>query len=533
MSYKKKAKSTGAIIALGLVLTMFLAANTPLASSSLSSQGIDHVILIVMENDNYQNIIGSSSAPYINSLASNYATATNYYGVEYPSLPNYIDLTSGSNGGITSDCSNGPASGGCETSDSNIFSLLMSHGLTWAAYEESMPSNCDAQDGSGNPSSGVYMVHHDPIPYYTDLSSVCSLYDVPLGDVGTQAGPFFTALANDSLPNFSFITPNSCDNMHSCGVSSGDSWLSKIIPDIINSPSFSSTIVIITWDTGNCSSPCNQTKNGGGQVATIVVGPSNLVKYGKYGTFYNHYSTLATIEGIFGIGNLGRNDASATPLTAMLNLDGTSTSTSTTTSSATNSTITSTISNSSSTIESSTSSETTATNTTTSLSTTTAQTTTTTNSTTTSASNSSLTFATSSGSSTGASDLVTSTNDSSTSTTTSNSSSSSSAPAVSGSNPVVGMFSMLSPTRDPPAALGVGIYEAPLVGALGYVLLNFRRGPKYWLLSAQHPSGGRRDMFWRNRTCQSIRRPTVKRESLSGVRKSARRLFWKASKKEN
>lgn len=301
-----------------------LVSNPSVMSSSSSS--IEHVILIMLENKNYQYIIGSSSAPYINQLANNYALATNYYGIQYPSLPNYIAVTSGSNGGITTDCLNGPAPGGCETSDTNIFTLLQNNGLTWKAYEESMPSACYKSD-YGDLSTGGYIVHHNPIPYYTDLSSVCSQNDVPLGNVGAKTGAFFTALGSNSLPSFSFVTPNSCDDMHNCGVSNGDTWLSELVPDIINSPSYSTTVTIITWDTGDCSSPCNQNANGGGQVATLVIGPSNLVNYGKFNTFYDHYSTLATIEDIFNLGNLGRNDASAAPMSAIINMNAVTTTT--------------------------------------------------------------------------------------------------------------------------------------------------------------------------------------------------------------
>jgi phospholipase C len=277
-----------------------------------SSSPIKHVILIMMENHNYETIIGNKNAPYINKLANTYALATNYYGIQYPSLPNYVGVTSGSNGGITTDCDSGPSSGGCQTSNTNIFSLLQSKGLTWKAYEESMPASCDRSN------SGAYMVHHNPIPYYTDLAAVCSQNDLPFGNIGTKSGAFFAALDGNSLPSLSFITPNSCNDMHSCPVSSGDNWLSMLIPDILNSPSYSTTITIITWDTGDCTSPCNEYANGGGQVATLIIGPSNLVHYGKFNTFYNHYSILATIERIFNLGNLGRNDKSAIPMSAII-----------------------------------------------------------------------------------------------------------------------------------------------------------------------------------------------------------------------
>jgi hypothetical protein len=422
------------LIVLALVASGLASSQSAIISSSSSSPVIQHVIFIMMENKNYQDIIGSSSAPYINKLASTYALATNYYGVQYPSLPNYIDITSGSDGGITTDCSSGPASGGCETSDTNIFTLLQNNGLTWKAYEESMPSTCYKSD-YGTLSTGGYIVHHDPIPYFTDLSSVCSQEDVPLGDVSTKTGAFFAALDNNSLPSFSFVTPNSCDDMHNCGVSSGDTWLSQFIPDIINSPSYSTTVTIITWDTGDCSSPCNQTANGGGQVVTLVIAPSNLVNYGKFSTFYNHYSTLATIEDIFNLGNLGRNDASATPMTAIINLNMASTS-STHSSSSTSSSSTKTTSSSSSSTAVSSSSTTTS-----------------------SSSSNSQSFVSSS----------------SLGSSVASSSSSANSPSVSQSNPIVGMLAAMSPAKDPPIAYGLATYELCLIGALGYVLLGARK----------------------------------------------------------
>ena len=55
-----------------------------------------HVIWIWMENHSYNTIIGTSHAPYINSVASECGLATNYHNISHPSLPNYIAATSGS-----------------------------------------------------------------------------------------------------------------------------------------------------------------------------------------------------------------------------------------------------------------------------------------------------------------------------------------------------------------------------------------------------------------------------------------------------
>src|SRR5215218_10371191 len=79
------------------------AAATPVPGSQIPH--FSHVFIIVMENEAYEQIIGNTgSAPYINSLAQQYAVAANYYGTTHPSLPNYISMISGDTQGITSNC---------------------------------------------------------------------------------------------------------------------------------------------------------------------------------------------------------------------------------------------------------------------------------------------------------------------------------------------------------------------------------------------------------------------------------------------
>lgn len=279
-----------------------------------------------MENKVYSQIIGSSSAPYINSLANKYALATDWLPAQVNqdpcscSLPQYIDISSGSDGGIVNDCS-GTGCQGISTSNTNIFELMSNQGLTWKEYSESMPSNCYMSD------SGNYFVHHTMAPFYSDLSSVCSQLDVPLGDVSTQTGNFYNDLNSNNLANLVEISPNICDDMHtlcsgeSSTISAGDAWLKSFLPAIINSPEFASTIVIITWDNGSpLTSP----------VATIIVGPSSLVKPGQYNQALSHYSFLSTVESIFALPSLGRNDATASSILGTIILPGTTTTTTTT-----------------------------------------------------------------------------------------------------------------------------------------------------------------------------------------------------------
>jgi len=266
-----------------------------------------HVIWIWMENHSYGDIIGSSQAPYINSVAAECGLATNYRNLSHPSLPNYIGATSGLAGRslktFNNDCS---PSKKCSTSAASIFG----QGETWKAYEESMPANCDPSN------SGEYAVRHNPPPYYTALSG-CSTLDVPYTQLATD-------LADNALPAFSFITPNLISDMHDGTIAQGDAWLAANLPAILNSTAYTSgtTAVFITWDEGTggkTGEDCTaNTTDASCRVATIVISPSTPAG-STSGTLFSHYSLLGTAEQLLGVAALGQ-AASATTLTSAFNL---------------------------------------------------------------------------------------------------------------------------------------------------------------------------------------------------------------------
>jgi phospholipase C len=299
------ALSIGGLV--GAVSAQPAAAATGPCGTLTTAPHYTHVIWIWEENHSYSSIIGSSSAPYINSVAKECGLATNYHSLSHPSLPNYVGATSGlavsSLSKFDSDCN---PSSSCSTSAASVFG----QGESWKAYEETMPSNCDKSN------SGNYAVRHNPPPYFTSLTT-CSSFDVP-----------YTKLASDlsagTLPAFSFVTPNVQDDMHDGSVSKGDTWLSSNLPAILNSSAYTSgtTAVFITWDEGsggssgeNCST---NTSDQSCHVATLVISPST--KAGSTsGTFYNHYGLLGTAEQLLGLPLLGQ-AASAATLTSAFNL---------------------------------------------------------------------------------------------------------------------------------------------------------------------------------------------------------------------
>lgn len=260
---------------------------TPLKQSA-APKTLGYIFIIVEENQTYSDIIGNPQAPYINSLISKYALATNYYAVAHPSLPNYLALTSGSTDGIDSDCN--PPSAGCVVNVPNIADQIEASGRSWKEYAESMPSNCYSYN------SGNYATKHNPFVYYADIihnQSLCNSHVVP-----------FTELLSDlssinSTPNYAFITPNLCNDMHNCSISVGDSWLAKYVPAILQSKAFLTkpSLLAITWDEGN------STNN---HVATILAGSAIKNDY-QSNLSFTHYSLLHTIEYVWGLNPLTSN----------------------------------------------------------------------------------------------------------------------------------------------------------------------------------------------------------------------------------
>jgi len=69
--------------------------NGPKMAALPTNRPFDYILIILMENKNFNQINGSTSAPYLNQLAHNYSLATQYTTCDHPSLPNYICLTGG------------------------------------------------------------------------------------------------------------------------------------------------------------------------------------------------------------------------------------------------------------------------------------------------------------------------------------------------------------------------------------------------------------------------------------------------------
>jgi hypothetical protein len=241
------------------------------------------IVVLVMENAESSSVLGSRSAPYINSLVSRYGLASRSYAITHPSLPNYLALTSGSTQGAESDCTE------CHFAAASLVDQLERAGISWKAYLEGVPRACFRGAGADG-----YAKKHNPFIYYDDIArSQLVGFDALAAD-----------LRRGRLATFDWITPNLCDDGHDCSLRTADRFLAGTLPVLIRELG-PHGFLVLTWDEGTSDRGCCGGAAGGGQVLTLVLGPE--VRRGAHDSSpVDHYGVLGTIEQALGLSPLGR-----------------------------------------------------------------------------------------------------------------------------------------------------------------------------------------------------------------------------------
>ncbi len=266
----------------------------PSPTARLPSSAPVHVAVIVMENHEYGDIIGSGSAPYINALARRYGLATGMYAVTHPSLPNYLALTGGATFGIGSDCTD------CSVHATSIVDQLEQAHLAWRAYMQDLPRSCFT-----GASAGEYAKKHDPFVYYTRITgnpARCANI-VPLARLAADE-------RSQTMPRFAWITPNLCNDMHDCSTSTGDRFLARLVPALLRALG-PRGLLFLTWDEGSSDAGCCRLASGG-HIVTVVAG-AGARSHARLATPTDHYSVLQTIEDVLGLKRLRGAACACTP----------------------------------------------------------------------------------------------------------------------------------------------------------------------------------------------------------------------------
>ena len=279
-----------------LVATLMVpSASLAVSPTPATTLAIRYVVVVMMENRGYDQIVGSPSAPYLNSLIHRYGLATDYTGVAHPSEPNYLAVLGGSTFGVTDDNVHNIAG-------TNLLDQLAAKGLTWRVAAEDVPGHCytGATAYGGTDGPGWYARKHEPAISFTDIrTSPTSCANIENLDA-----------FRPGAANFQLVVPNFCHDMHDCSTATGDAFLQSWLPRILTSPTFAQTMLVVTWDEGTDNT------GGGGHVATLVINPS-VHPGARLASHTSHYSILRSVEDLWGLPCL-RNSCGARDLLAFL-----------------------------------------------------------------------------------------------------------------------------------------------------------------------------------------------------------------------
>jgi hypothetical protein len=314
---KRRWSALGGGLIAALVVSLVLSVGSSAAPGETSQvPHFKHVFVIMMENTGIEALLGNPNAPWINQAVQQYGVAGNYYGVTHPSQPNYIAATAGTTQGVPDD-------NDVTVDLPNIVDQLESHGKSWKGYMQGY-SLCTTKldHACGNQ---LYERKHNPFISFTDVQNdpqrVAKLVD--FSELGTD-------LATNNVPDYSWISPDQCNDMHGraatpadpCDFSnvqdliqSGDTFLSNTVGEIMSSSAWGpNSVIFITWDESDFTgSPtdfgfgdtrgCCDANPGGGHVLTLVITGDHQPPDASF-TPYNHYSMLRTIEDSWHLGCL-------------------------------------------------------------------------------------------------------------------------------------------------------------------------------------------------------------------------------------
>jgi acid phosphatase len=242
------------------------------------------VVLVIEENHTFAQVL--SSMPWLTSMGSKYAFATDYKANEPGSLLDYLWLSGGADGNPAFGCTG--SSCASPITDDNIFRELENAKVSWKVYLDSLP-----QVGYMGGNSGAYVDRHNPAKWYSDVINSPALQQnmVPF----TQ---FAADLAANRLPAYSIIIPDVTHDAHDGTLAQADSWLQTSVAPLLNQPYFQpggDGLMIVTFDECDAAiGACDE------QVYTAVIGPK-VKPHFQSALPYRHQNALRTILDSLGV----------------------------------------------------------------------------------------------------------------------------------------------------------------------------------------------------------------------------------------
>ena len=242
-----------------------------------------HIIVVILENHAYSEIVQAGDAPFLHALAASGAVLTQSYAITHPSQPNYLALFSGSTQQLTDDSCPHNYTG------PNLAGALLAAGRTFGGYSDSLPSV-----GFTGCSSGPYVRKHNP---WVDFPALPASVNQPMSAFPSNFG---------HLPDVSFVVPNLDHDMHDGSISQGDQWLQTHLGDYARWAAGHDSLLIVTADEDD--------EGHGNRIPTIFAGAH--VRPGPSAVRTDHYGLLRTVLASFGLPVFGQ-AIEARPITAI------------------------------------------------------------------------------------------------------------------------------------------------------------------------------------------------------------------------
>lgn len=247
-----------------------------------------HVVLVMEENQSYATVVGATTVwPNLNALIAQGALPTNYYADSHPSIGNYFMLTTGQL--LTTDDNS------TQVFDvDNIARRMLSNGMTFRVYAEGITQ------GYLGGNTGLYLIRHNPFAMLSDIADDPTVAN----QVIWPFSQFATDLANNALPEFSYIVPDVNDDAHNGTPQQADTWLqTSVVAPLSGNTAFQTGgdgLLIVDFDEAADS----DTTNGGGHVSPVLWGPIVKAGYTQISsTLYQHESMLRTMMEALGLPN--------------------------------------------------------------------------------------------------------------------------------------------------------------------------------------------------------------------------------------
>jgi hypothetical protein len=298
--------------ALGLALLLFPVGSgigpMPLFAQAVLPSGLswpaglpvyDHVVIVIEENKNYEQIIGNPNAPYINGvLRKEGANFTKMYAEEHHSEGNYFYLFSGSD--QSSCCADKiPKS---TFNKINLGSELIRTGHSFKGYSEGLPEI----------GSMVNELH----PYARKHNPWISFSNVPNGKTIANSSNlrFPQDFPSDfnQLPTVAIVTPDLNNDMHDKSVEQGDKWLRQHFDGYYQWAKQHNSLLILTFDEdgdgtwlGRVTNPGDSDVGRRNRIPTIFAGAH--IKAGDYAEDkgVTHVNILRTLEAMYKLNKSG------------------------------------------------------------------------------------------------------------------------------------------------------------------------------------------------------------------------------------